>query len=339
MSTSRLRKWLKRTVYLLGFIVLGILFLLNLMAYNHAHSMLHFAPPETPLPGFREMAKTDILKIILFGFNIPKPTPEALPEEFDLQYETVRIPGNEGIELEAWHVPVQDATHIAILFHGYANEKSSLLREAAAFRKMGISSLLVDFRGSGGSNRLDTTIGYDEAEDVRSAFDFAEQEMPETKILFYGQSMGSATILRALATETGGTAPTLIILESVFDRLFSTVGNRFESMGVPTFPLAHLFIFWGGYHGGFPGFEHNPVEYACEVDSPALLLHGTEDNRATFEQAKTVFECLKGPKQLEPFEGHGHGSLITDDPEHWERTVSGFIHTHLDLSSIVEPSP
>jgi hypothetical protein len=337
MAQSKKKKWIERIFILLGMLLFGIVFLLNFMAYNHAYRMLHFAPPETPLPRFGEMRKTEILKIVLFGFDIPKPSPEAFPEDFGLEYETLRIPGENGIELEAWYVPVEDATTIALLFHGYANEKSSLLGEAAALHEMGISALLVDFRGSGGSNRFDTSIGYYESEDVRSSFDYAQGELPERDILFYGQSMGRATVLRALATQDWVAKPNLIILESVFDRLFSTVGNRFESIGWPTFPLTHLFVFWGGYHGGFPGFDHNPVDYAGDVDGPVLMLHGTEDNRASLAQAETVFENLKGPKELVRFEGQGHGSLIESDPDRWKQAVGDFLREQASAPKGVRP--
>lgn len=321
------RKWAKRILIALASLFGAAFLLLNIMAYNHAYHMLHFAPPETPLPRFGETSKTDLAKIILFGFDIPKPSPEAAPEDFGLEYETLRIPGEEGIELEAWYVTVPDATAVALLFHGYANEKSSLLGEAAAFREMGISSLLIDFRGSGGSNRFETTIGYDEAEDVLAAFEYARSELPEGDVLFYGQSMGSATVLRAIAVHD--IEPRLIILESVFDRLFSTVRNRFDPLGWPAAPLAYLVVFWGGYHGDFPGFEHNPIEYAKWIHCPTLMLHGTEDNRAYLAQAEAVFGNLNGPKKLVRFEGQGHGSLIQSASDPWRRAVGGFLEEQM----------
>ena len=56
------------------------------------------------------------------------------------------------------------------LFHGYTSDKSKLLTEAEFFRSQGFSVLLLDFAGNGGSEGVQTTVGYREADDVATAF-------------------------------------------------------------------------------------------------------------------------------------------------------------------------
>lgn len=210
-----------------------------------------------------------------------------------------------------------------LLFHGYASAKSSMLPEAKALHTLGYASFLVDFRGSGGSNRSETSLGFAEAEDVAQAFEYARALAAGQPIILYGRSMGGAAVLRAIAVYQ--IQPAGIILEAVFDKLLSTVQNRFTSMGLPSFPAAHLLVFWGGFQQGYSGFRHNPVEYAASVYCPTLVLHGTDDPRATLAEGRAVFQNLNGKKWFEAFSGVGHEAYLAAKPDEWQRAVSQFL--------------
>ena len=112
--------------------------------------------------------------------------------------------------------------------------QKSLLPEAAVWRELGYDTLLVDFRGSGGSSGQVTTLGYLEAEDVAAACNYARRQLGMTRTVLYGISIGAAAILRAVAR--GDVDPAALVLECPFDRLLSTAQNRFAAMGVPSFP-------------------------------------------------------------------------------------------------------
>ncbi|MCX6833662.1 MAG: alpha/beta fold hydrolase, partial [candidate division Zixibacteria bacterium] len=212
---------------------------------------------------------------------------------------------------------------LVLLFHGYASEKTSMLREAAAFRELGLSVLLVDFRGSGESTESYTTIGYEEAQDVSSAVEFAEANLPHSKLILFGQSMGAVAILRSV--EHYGVSPDALIIESVFDRLLNTIKNRFRLVGVPVFPGAELVAFWGGIQAGFNAFEHNPVEYAKNVSCPVLFLHGTNDLKARIEEGRRVFDVIPSTKVFVELPHCGHESLIGCSPEKWKAAVTDFL--------------
>jgi uncharacterized protein len=139
--------------------------------------------------------------------------------------------------------------------------------------------------------------------------------------------MGSAAILRAIAVY--GIQPDVLIVESPFDRLLSTVENRFAAMNAPSFPFARLLVFWGGTQHGFNGFEHNPVEYASHVRCPILHLHGELDPRVTREQAEAVFARFRGQKRFVLFPDVGHRSLLRERPDQWREAISEFLHTSL----------
>jgi pimeloyl-ACP methyl ester carboxylesterase len=137
--------------------------------------------------------------------------------------------------------------------------------------------------------------------------------------------MGGAAVLRSVALL--GVGPEAVIVESVFGRMLGAVRNRFDLMGVPSFPGAELLVFWGGAQMGFSGFSHNPEEYAHACDCPVLVLHGAEDRHARLEEGEAIYKNLTGTKEMVVFEGAGHTSLHAADPEKWKAAVESFLAT------------
>jgi dipeptidyl aminopeptidase/acylaminoacyl peptidase len=309
------------------FLVLTTLFaVLNILAYNHAHAMMHFQEGGSRTAVPESLSVWEKAQVLVFGVRIPKPTNQADPGSLGLTFETRRFEGADGGTLEAWCIPHSGAQGLALLLHGYASSKASLLPEAKAFHDLGYAVVLLDLRGSGGSDGNETTIGMYEADDVALVVKSLKASHPNQALILYGQSMGSAAILRAVAEN--GVQAKAVIVECPFDRLISTVENRFAAMGLPSFPCADLLVFWGGVQQGFNGFRHNPVDYARSVHCPVLLMHGASDPRVTTKQAEAIFENLPGEKRFELFPEVGHRPYIAAMPDLWKRTVAQFLEKH-----------
>jgi len=135
--------------------------------------------------------------------------------------------------------------------------------------------------------------------------------------------MGAAAILRAMHEHT--VTPDAIIVEAIFDTMLNTVRNRFAAMGLPSFPSAHLLVFWGGRQWGFDGFAHNPLDYAQSVACPALFMHGVDDPRATIAEGRSVFAAVSGPKQFREFEAVGHEAYASRNLDEWRTAVAEII--------------
>jgi alpha-beta hydrolase superfamily lysophospholipase len=318
--------WSRAHLKLVLTLALGILIVLvNAVAYLHAYSMTHFTQAGTRTARPEDLSLLGKANVLLTGVKIPKPVNETSPAALGLPFEVQHFAGKDGIDLEAWHIPHADARGLILMFHGYATCKAALLPEAKALHELGYALLLVDFRGSGGSSGSDTSIGFAEAEDVVAAVAHARLRWQQRPLVLFGRSMGSAAILRAIAVH--GLEADAIMLECPFDRLLSTVENRFTAIGVPSFPFARLLLFWGGVQCGFPAFTHNPVDYAEHARCPVLLLHGRDDQRVSEAQAQQIFDRFPGPKQFERFDDVNHGSLYAARPEQWTRSVRQFLRS------------
>lgn len=307
---------------------------LNVLAHRHARAMLHYAPGGARTDKPEALSPISKLRVLLAGVNLPRPTDERPPSALAANAcaLTIAVPG--GIQLSAWYARRRGFAPLVVFFHGYGTDKTRLLAEARQIYAMGASVLLVDFRGSGGSSENYATLGVREAEDVAAAVQCARRQRPRgsSALILYGQSMGSAAILRAI--HELGVRPDGVILESVFDSMLGTVRNRFDAMGVPAFPAAELLTFWGGRQFGFNGFAHDPVDYATSLECPALFLHGADDPRASLAGGRRVFEAAPSRrKQFVVFDDVGHDSYLARHPDRWRAAVRSFIQL------FIEPNP
>jgi dipeptidyl aminopeptidase/acylaminoacyl peptidase len=309
----------KRLLVGITVLLLGGFVLLNVLAYNQAWAMMHFSDAGARTARPEAQRGWGKLKVLLTGVNVPRPQAGPPPEG----WRETTLPGAAGVTLSAWLSERGPDAPLVVLFHGYATAKTSLVGEAEAFDALGCATLVVDFRGSGGSSESYTAIGVAEAQDVLSAVRYAEEQVPHAELVLFGRSMGAAAILKAVAEL--GVEPDGVIVEAVFDKLLSTVRNRFVAMRVPSFPAAELMVFWGGWQMGFRGFDHQPVEYAKSLTCPALFLHGADDPRATVSEARRVYDAVPTEKRFVEVPATGHEAYVSRCPEEWDWAVRSFL--------------
>jgi hypothetical protein len=304
-------------------VLLGGFLVLNVLAYQHARALTRWAAagPRTPPP--RRLPLAQKLGVLVVGARIPKPTNDRTPGEVGLRYERHLFPSLDRVALETWVVPHPRPRGLAVLFHGYADSKASVLPQAEVLHGLGLSLMLVDFRGSGGSAGDATSIGFHEAQDVVAATRYAADLPGDEPLVLFGGSMGAAAVLKAVAEHR--LAPAALILECPFDTLRHTVARRFRSAGVPAFPAADLLVFWGGVQQGFNGFRHNPVAYAAGVRVPTLVFHGERDDTVSLDEARSVVDRLAGPKRLVIVPGAGHGGFLRARRREWREAVASFL--------------
>jgi alpha-beta hydrolase superfamily lysophospholipase len=294
--------------------------LINVVAAMHAYKFTHFngaaRGSRTGTPASLSFGQR--IETLFLGIKNARPQNNALPQ---VPFETVHFSAG-GNRIESWWLPVTNPRGTVIIFHGYLGEKSGMLNKAYVLRTAGYNTLLVDFRGSGGSEGNSTTLGFWEAEEVGAAYDHILKKTTGP-IYLYGTSMGAVAILKALSESN--LQPAGIVLECPFGSLYQTVAARFRNMGVPAFPMAGLLLFWGGAENGFWAAGHNPARYAGSVRCPALLLWGREDASVSAAETRAIYTALKGPKMLKIWEGMGHQDYLRKEPQAWPATVLGFL--------------
>lgn len=147
-------------------------------------------------------------------------------------------------------------------------------------------------------------------------------EQDDGPVVLYGFSMGGAAMLRAAATEDLPIDG--MIVESVYDRLPTTVAHRFEGMGLPSFPGTELLMFWGSIELGAAAWRIAPVDDAIRVHTPTLLMAGTADARVHASETEAIAASLSNGRYV-PLHGAGHAPGFKTKPEVWRTAVDRFL--------------
>lgn len=298
---------------------MAILFLLmNLVAIFHSYKFTHFASSDiekTNDPG--NLTTIQKVETLVFGISNPRPENKVFPSA---EYETIRLQSNR--EIECWYIKSLNSKGTVVLFHGFSGEKSSMLDKSEIFLELGYNTLLVDFMGSGGSEGNQTTIGYLEAEQVKSCYDYIVGK-GEQNIYLFGTSMGAVALMKSINDH--GISPKGIIIECPFGSMYQTVCARFDMMNAPSFPMAGLLVFWGGVQNGFWAFGHQPTEYAKNIQCPVLLMHGSKDIKVSRDEIDEIFGNLGGSKHLKIYPESGHENYLTKYRNEWIGDVDDFL--------------
>ena len=306
-------------ILLRTFIVL--LVLINIVVAFHAYKFTHFYNPgEVVIKKQVDKSGWDITKDLLFGLNAVKQQNTIA----DSVNEKVILTTADKIKLEGWYTAADSAKGTVCMFHGHGGKKSGNNKEAEAFRKLGYNTFQIDFRAHGNSSGNTCTIGYDESEDVKLAYDFIKSK-GEKNIVLWGISMGAAAVTKAM-DEYPAMQPNKIIIEMPFGTIEDAVEGRIKMMHLPAQPLATLITFWGGVEHGFWAFGMKPQEYAKKISCPTLLQWGANDPRVSRAEEDILFANLATTnKKFVVYDNCVHESLCKKENEKWMGEVSTFL--------------
>ena len=300
--------------------LLVLFILLNIITAFHAYKFTHFYDrSELTIKKPSDKSGWDKTKEILFGINAVKKKNTITA---DSAFQTVYLQSETCPKLETWYIPVANSKGTVCMFHGHGGTKSDIFEESEVFRKIGYNTLLVDFRAHGNSEGNTCTIGYDESEDVKLAYDYIKGK-GEKNIVLWGISMGAAAISKSV--DEYQLAPNKVILEMPFGSIKEAAEGRIKMMGLTGQPLATLITFWGGLEHGFWAFKMKPSQFVKKINCPVLLQWGRKDPRVTEHETNEVFENITTPKKLVIYENSGHGSLCEKEPEKWANEITAFL--------------
>lgn len=292
--------------------------MINIIAFFHAYKFTHFSESTSEKTNSPEkLSSFEKIKTLFFGVNNPKPKNVKFPTQ---NFQTIKLKSNK--EIECWLIKSKESRGTVILFHGYGADKSSMIDKSDEFVNLGFNTMLVDFMGSGNSEGNQTTIGYKEAEEVKTTFDYLKQK-GEKNIYLFGTSMGAVAIMKCINDTQ--IQPKGIIIECPFGSMYKTVCARFKKMNAPTIPMAGILLFWGGIQNGFWGFSHNPSEYATNIHCPTLLLYGEKDKSVSREEINEIYKNLNGTKNLVIYKETGHENYLIKNKTEWTKNISRFL--------------
>jgi uncharacterized protein len=181
----------------------------------------------------------------------------------------------DGEELDAWFVPARRERAVLLFFHGNAGNISHRLDSLRIFHGLGLSVLIIDYRGYGRSTGRPTEQGT--YEDARAAWRHLVEErgVPPERIVVFGRSLGGA-VAAWLAART---RPAGLIVESAFRSVPSLRPRLYWFL--PVRRLARSSTRWSA---------------ARPVQAPVLVVHSREDEIIPFRHGEALFAAaVRGP--------------------------------------------
>lgn len=203
--------------------------------------------------------------------------------------------------------PRNGAKRLLIYCHGNGEDIGHCRDWLGTFQQFGISALAYDYPGYGLSSGKASEQSCFAA--TLAAYTYATQTLgyaPE-EIILYGRSLGGGPASWLAENQPVG----CMILDGTFTSTFRVVTQR-------------KLIPWDV----FDNFARLP-----KIETPILVIHGTEDLTVPFSHALRNYEVIQSPKAKLWVEGAGHNGLISTAGKTYWDTLLGFIDTHMDSAS------
>ncbi len=233
---------------------------------------------------------------------------EAVYSGFETEAFTL---ANDGIEIPAEYHPVPDARGVAILAHGFGQNRYVLTPQAKLFHDLGYSTVMFDQRHFGVSKAPCCTFSVKEADDLIALIHWIKVRCgADTRIVVLGVSMGAMTVMHAMARtdkinaaiEDCGPATMERILEP-FTQTISKEPN----------PYLRGIIRETSAKYGAPMEENRPIDDVARSKIPLLVIHGEADSLVSVQHAKDILAVAKNPlSRMRTFPGREHAYSIQD---------------------------
>jgi uncharacterized protein len=218
----------------------------------------------------------------------PKKLEQGYAFQFNQPFEEHFIKTEDGETLNALMFRSSIPSKGFILyFHGNAGNLQRWGQYAIDFTQLGYDILMIDYRGYGKSTGKPSEAGF--YNDAQVVLDWSRKNIPFTRLIIYGRSLGSA-VASQLATKN---TLDLLILETPFDEFKSVIYP-------PIRPLLAL----------FPLRSHFPNNiFLPKVKCKKIIFHGTNDWVVPYSSALKLKSLLSNEDRFFTIEGGSHKNL------------------------------
>ncbi len=260
----------------------------------------------------------------------PKVNHLKLAERFNQNLESLSISTADNISLSAYLItPTKNTPRGSIiLLHGIGGCKEDFLGLSNKLRQQNIASIVFDSRAHGQSGGQFCTYGAKEKEDISAIIDLIESRYPNQPIGIWGNSMGGAIAIQAMASDK---RINFGIIESTFTDLHQIVFDyQKRLLKIPSRALSDYVLKRAGEIASFNPTLIQPIEAVKHIKQPILLTHGDADKNIPFEYGQALFEALSAKdKEFVRVPNGGHTGLFITGGKKYENKLFNFIDRQL----------
>lgn len=250
------------------------------------------------------------------------------PSVYQLQFEAVRIPMADGLTLDGWFIPEENAERTILVCHGAGANKGNFVWFLSALAHEGYNVAFFDFRAHGASDGRTTTYGIRERLDVRAAVDWLKRERPGQSRVVVGLGSSQGAMALALATAEDPRIEA-VVLDSPFVSPRELVRGHAARLPVIGPLAADWLLALASLQTGTNFFAASAEKAVATMgDRPVLVIHGDGDILMPATHSQRLYDAAKGPQEI--WFGPGtHSNIVTADPTGYRERVFGFLEKHL----------
>lgn len=238
---------------------------------------------------------------------------EATPNSWGLEYEDLYLSGSDGVKLNGWYIPRENAKEVVLFFHGNGGNISHRGDSIEIFHRLGLNVLIIDYRGYGKSEGTPSEEGL--YEDARTAWRYLidRRGFKGEQIVIFGRSIGAAVATRLAAELAAERGPAKVILESAF--------SSARDMADRTLPIISRITVLR--------YSFNSIERIKEIKARLLMLHSPDDEIIPYALGEKLYQAANVPKQFVKLKGDHNYGFILSQPE-YEQVLDHFINVTSD---------
>lgn len=232
-----------------------------------------------------------------------KTRPELTVFAVQDQPQIITVTPEQGLEISGWYwPPLEEKKPVIVYFHGNAQNYPYWIDRARGFKNAGYGFLLAEYRGYGGNGGILNEQGL--YNDARAYLNYLINNMNVKlqDIVLVGQSLGSGIAVK-MATEFDVRA---VVLESAYSSAVDVARKTYWY-----FPVS-----WLMYD------RYNSLEIISAIKSPALLIHGVDDEMIPIAQAEKLYMAIQQSKKMVRVEGAGHNDINMQEAQKY---IVGFL--------------
>jgi hypothetical protein len=229
---------------------------------------------------------------MLYLPNMPGRTLTMTPADAGMDYQDASIETSDGVTLHGWLVPGQ-SSQVLLFFHGNAGNISHRLDSIRQFHDLGLSVLIIDYRGYGQSGGKPTESGI--YADTEAAWRFLTEDrgIIPNEIVIFGRSLGASAASRLAAQHQ----PLALIVESSFTSVPDIAQELY-----PWLPARWL-----------SRYSHATRDYVRDVHCPILVAHSRDDEIIPFHHGEAIFAVANEPRTFLALRGTHNDTFIQDE--------------------------
>ena len=237
---------------------------------------------------------------------------DVAPADVPFAHRAVEFASGKSV-LRGWlfEPPSGPKGPLAVLVHGWSANAGTVLRLGRPLLEAGFPVLAFDVRGHGSSDSVRFVTIRHYRDDVHAALHFAQTELPFSRRVVIGHSMGAAAAVLAVAR--GAPSDGMCLVAGPADMMDVTEGYLTDQ-GLPGALVVRICSLSWRLRAAEPFADLNPEHSLARIRIPVRIVQGSDDRRVRPDHARRL--ATAAGVSVTEVPGRGHTDVLESEEAH-----------------------